>query len=179
MWLQGNSLWAPRTAPIYASEPHAADDDDGLQQHQQPRQRRRRSRLLVHLGGPALDRLHLSLVHEEMQEEADAGKGAAAPRCWMSGGRWASAGVRSIWQLAPLNQYEGEEDGVGMEGGAFPFLSDPPTCFARGTAEVALFQLRRFEDERAELEMVEMGAASVPYYVSPVQHLQVRGSATH
>lgn len=171
MWRQGNSLWAPRVAPTYSTSSHAENDDDDAQQQQQerPRRRRRRSRLLVHPGGPALDRLHLSLVHEEERDD----DGGAAPRCWMSGGRWAPAGVGGpVRHLAPLNQYEGDDAGTGS--GAFPFLGEPPTCFARGTTEATLFQLRRFEDERAELETVDVGAESVSYYVSPVQHLQVR-----
>ena len=169
MLLQGNSLWAPRVAPTYNTSSHA-DNDEQQQQEWPRRRRRRRSRLLVHPGGPALDRLHLSMVHEEERND----DGWAAPRCWMSGGRWASAGVGPVRQLAPLNQYEGDDAGSGPGPGSFPFLVEPPTCFARGTAEATLFQLRRFEDERVELETVEVGAESVPFYVFPVQHLQVR-----
>lgn len=122
---------------------------------------RGRKRLLVHCAGPVLDRLHLSWVHEQQQ----------ASSCWMSGGRWCSGEVGSIRQLAPMNQYDRNDHAC--------VLAEPPTCFARGDTEAALFQLlEAAEEEEAEEEVMEEeeGEGRVPYYVSPLQKLLVRAS---
>ncbi len=124
-----------------------------------------RRRLLVHAAGPILDRLHLSWANEE---RPTAHHRAAVPSCWMSGGRWCSSEVGTVRQLAALNQYEE----FGSDA-ARPFLSEPPTCFARGTTEAALFQLQPLEEEEPEV-LGDDGADSVPFYVSPIQKLQVR-----
>ena len=131
--LQGNTVWLPFVVPTP------------------------QKRLLVHAGGPYLERLHLSWLTEEARKEKEektegARDRAHYPTCKLAVGRWASGEVGTIRQVAPLNQFEAGEPA---------WETEPPTCFVRGTCEAALLQLRPRNDNR-----------EMPYYVAPLQKLQ-------
>jgi hypothetical protein len=161
MQFQGNALWIPPIAPELTVPPEV----DGAKEEGGHRALHR-SRLVVHASGPILERLQLSWVNEEQPPSAPHSARSPAPplSCWMSGGRWSSAEVGTVRQLAPLNQFPPLLPS--------PFLHDPPTCFARGTTEAALFQLLPLQRQEERVKGEERKLP--PFYLAPVQKLQVR-----
>ena len=154
---QGNALWIPSLPP--------------MEQQQQQQQQRRH--LLVHAGGPVMDRLCFSWLEErrssssrgneeeeeeegdEEEEEGRRGRSRYLPKCAVrGGGMWVPGEVGSIRQIAPLNQYE--------PAAATAAAAAAATCFIRGTTEAALFQLQSQQQQQQ----------SFPFLLTPLQKLQ-------
>jgi hypothetical protein len=112
-------------------------------------------RLMVHASGPILDRLQLSWLSV-----------AESGRCSVTGGTAAPGGVGTIAQLAPLPSGGADGDVMGEDVA--------PLAFARAGYQALLFGVEWDADPR-----LAAADSCVPYYVRPLQKLQVGRRRDH